>query len=225
MSSCESTDTVILSRKTASQLLASLTWERLTLFSQYNCIIRHTTARRALVEIDGITVPLTAGVVSWNKDNDLREILRLGSTQKVKVTKLDRESRVLEVSMKQCSPAPRAIGHTKSPFLPAQMELSERQPFQPLKQKQGPNLTLSPYNPDCDYLATVVQVVAFGVTINLEPELNVFVPRKQVKSPVLEVGNQVIFHVSKVFPERQKIQGSIVRTAAHQPKGGGHIVR
>jgi ribosomal protein S1 len=92
--------TFTASRREALEEMANLTWQTIQAGQVRVAVVRAVTRYRALVDIGGITVPISARDVSYYWVDDVRDYFRTGDTFDVKVVEADRERKQVSVSVR-----------------------------------------------------------------------------------------------------------------------------
>lgn len=96
----------IASRRLALEIMAPRAWERIEEGAVLPGTVRELYRRRAVLDLGGVEAVMKAQEMSWGFVDDARDVLELGKTYNIKVVKADRESGVVEVSLRQAQPSP-----------------------------------------------------------------------------------------------------------------------
>jgi small subunit ribosomal protein S1 len=92
---------VELDRVQALELMANVTWEKLKEGTVRTAVARKIQSKTALVDIGGITAELSAGQLSWGFVNDVHDYLQVGDNFDVKIMKVDKENKKIEISVRE----------------------------------------------------------------------------------------------------------------------------
>lgn len=93
-------DVFTASRKAALEHMASVTWKRLELDRVIMAVARTVTEDEVIADIGGVQVTIPISEIDYGWIDDLTEKVKVGDHLRVKVTKLDKEHQVVEVSAK-----------------------------------------------------------------------------------------------------------------------------
>jgi len=90
----------VASRKKAIEHMASATWKRLEVGQELLAIVRDVRMKRAKLEIGGVSVNMGVEEYDFKFIEDFRNVLKVGDHIRVKVTKLDKETKQVTLSAK-----------------------------------------------------------------------------------------------------------------------------
>lgn len=96
----------LASRKRALEIMATHTWEHLKEGEIIAGTVREVYPKNAIVDIGGIETRVGASEIAWGWVEDARNILERGKTYQVKVLRIDKDNKQVEVSFKQAVPSP-----------------------------------------------------------------------------------------------------------------------
>jgi len=96
----------LASRKRALEIMASHTWDRLKEGEIVPGTVREVYPKSAVIDIGGIETKVGASEIAWGWVEDARNILERGKTYQVKVLRIDKDNKQVEVSFKQAVPSP-----------------------------------------------------------------------------------------------------------------------
>ncbi|WP_226383684.1 S1 RNA-binding domain-containing protein [Paenibacillus massiliensis] len=99
-------ETFIASRQAAIEHMESATWKWLEQGAVITAVVRSVQAKSLSVDIGGIEVDLPVKEFSYGWTEDMRDVTEIGDHFKVKVLKLDKEQKKIEISKKALDKSP-----------------------------------------------------------------------------------------------------------------------
>lgn len=92
---------VILDGVQALKKMAKITWKKLKEGQKHEVVVREVHCKAAFVDLEGILVELPAREFSWGFVNNLRDYLRTGDRFEVKITRVDKENKEIQISVRE----------------------------------------------------------------------------------------------------------------------------